>query len=492
MRKEIAVISAHWAFDENNGHNKSLELFGELSGKYDIRYIVPRWLDIYSDAPQRLGEHITVRSAATEEFSPQGKDEFLFDYLERISRSSQLREQLRAAAEGCELIVSNSLYYLPMLREVFPDKRIVYRCLDIEHDRFVWHAKHIDSAVEKHLGRAYEFEKAACDAADCIIPLTERDADRICGFYDIPREKIEGVIPICYSDARVARSFLPRQRPDDGRLRAVYIGHVPMDDEQGFLCAAGGLPEIEFHVVGRAGLLLKSPPENVIIHGVVSDADMQEIMQRCDFAINLTDMTYGMNVKVMDYFSMGVPVISNDLGMRGYHAEPYLHYFPCTPETFADDLRRFSEYNREKRYEMAVAAFRLLCERFDYSLYTEVFGRILPPDREQVYIFGAGVYGRQAVAHLRGEYDIIGFIDNNPDKQGSEIAGMRVFSPMEAFADINASHRGVIAAINNQGWLGEALKQLCAAVPPERISVYKNKTDDYIFNNLDISKINQL
>jgi hypothetical protein len=51
--------------------------------------------------------------------------------------------------------------------------------------------------------------------------------------------------------------------------------------------------------------------------------------------------------------------------------------------------------------------------------------------KQRVLIFGAGQAGLHALMKLKNQYEIIGFVDNDPKKHGSIIAELTVFSPTE-------------------------------------------------------------
>lgn len=48
---------------------------------------------------------------------------------------------------------------------------------------------------------------------------------------------------------------------------------------------------------------------------------------------------------------------------------------------------------------------------------------------KNVYIFGAGLAGSSALEHLDDSINVLGFIDNDPQKVGSELSGHKVYSP---------------------------------------------------------------
>ena len=48
---------------------------------------------------------------------------------------------------------------------------------------------------------------------------------------------------------------------------------------------------------------------------------------------------------------------------------------------------------------------------------------------KSIAIFGCGVAGKRAWSQLRHAYKVVNFLDNDPRKQGTRVAGIRVVDP---------------------------------------------------------------
>lgn len=49
--------------------------------------------------------------------------------------------------------------------------------------------------------------------------------------------------------------------------------------------------------------------------------------------------------------------------------------------------------------------------------------------RIKVLLFGTGRGGRNGFRHVRNQYKVVGFCDNNPEKQGTLFCGLPVYAP---------------------------------------------------------------
>jgi sugar O-acyltransferase (sialic acid O-acetyltransferase NeuD family) len=82
----------------------------------------------------------------------------------------------------------------------------------------------------------------------------------------------------------------------------------------------------------------------------------------------------------------------------------------------------------------------------------------------KVIIVGAGQNGGQVynILKLDKEVTIVGFLDDDPDKQGTEKYGLPVFGAVSTVESVAAKHgvRGAIVAVGNNGIRGRMTKQL--------------------------------
>ena len=79
---------------------------------------------------------------------------------------------------------------------------------------------------------------------------------------------------------------------------------------------------------------------NVRRHGVVDDAAKNRLLGLADLALNPMAAGSGSNVKVLEYFAHGLPVLSTSFGMRGIQAEAGRDYLEASLEQFAQGLRQ--------------------------------------------------------------------------------------------------------------------------------------------------------
>lgn len=477
MRKKITVIGNHFAFDEINGYTRALGLYEALSKKYDIDILVPRELDIYPDKVEPLGQNMTLRSIAAD---PSHLEAGNGERFHELSKNPALRRRLKEAMSSADLIMCEGLFYVSLAKDLFPEKTVIFRSLHVEYDQIFWRNQHTDDQhtddpnLQSYMDGTFNLEKKACEDADWIVALTEYDGSRLCELYGVQKEKVH-VIPLCFSEAVLSRNYIPKRR---GHRKALYMSACPIDSPEYLVSITKSLPEIEFHIVGKGGYDLQGYGPNVIVHGVVSEDELQRIEADCDFAWNLTHMAAGMNSKVMDYFSSGIPAICNESGARGYQAKPGEHYFPAEFDTFEKDLQAFLALSDEERYQIALNAFYHVCNTLNYANYTPFIDSLVAGDKGEdcvssYYIFGAGLYGRAAFYELEKQGKLcIGFVDNNSKRWGELYCGVKIISPEEAFRTLRANgDMRLMIGVSTQ-YLGAIVRQAASEIGTKQMSVY--------------------
>ena len=124
--------------------------------------------------------------------------------------------------------------------------------------------------------------------------------------------------------------------------RVVFMGsgHPPNAIAAEFIAQtlAPASPGISFDIIGSC-LPAGHYPANVKRHGIVDDAMKAQILRRANLALNPMAAGSGSNVKVLEYFAFGLPVLSTDFGMRGIQAEAGQDYLVAPLDEFAQALQ---------------------------------------------------------------------------------------------------------------------------------------------------------
>lgn len=123
--------------------------------------------------------------------------------------------------------------------------------------------------------------------------------------------------------------------------RVVFMGsaHNPNVDAVRVIVdkIAPKLPDVEFHLIGSCHAAGRV--KNVIAHGLVSQEEKTRLLRSAAVAINPMLSGGGSSLKIADIASNGVPLLSTEIGARGFGLEPGVHYVAFEPANAVAALR---------------------------------------------------------------------------------------------------------------------------------------------------------
>ncbi|WP_049868414.1 glycosyltransferase family 4 protein [Paenibacillus sp. D9] len=167
----------------------------------------------------------------------------------------------------------------------------------------------------------------------------------------------------------------------------VFVGssHPPNIESAKFIVERLA-PQISayFILIGSVCDALSSDlPDNVIFLGRISDIQKDFVMQMADVALNPMMGGSGSNLKLADYMSHSLPVITTSIGKRGYEIVDGEHAVICDLDDFKDRIVELLA-KPEMRDEIGKKAFayvrhtldwKVLAREFDALIQKELFGR---------------------------------------------------------------------------------------------------------------------
>ena len=80
-------------------------------------------------------------------------------------------------------------------------------------------------------------------------------------------------------------------------------------------------------------------PDNVLAFGTVDELEKYEIY-KSDIAINPMFSGSGTNIKMLDYFSAGIPVVTTKTGARGLTIENNKEAIICSPDSMLQSIQQ--------------------------------------------------------------------------------------------------------------------------------------------------------
>ena len=261
----------------------------------------------------------------------------------------------------------------------------------------IYDAQNVEGLLKRtmlgHTGIAHEIaseiellEGRLCQDADAILACSDQDAYLFRYFYGVAAEKLR-VVPNGVDTSQV--------RPADGASRAaararlglaldctaaVFIGsdYGPNAEAARFICRdlAPRHADLQFVIVGGCGDRVSMPvlPRNVRLLGRVDEKTRMASYAAADIALNPVTLGGGTSIKMLDYLSSGLPVVSTVVGARGFEPDESRGLLVVPLGSFSQALAALAA-EAPRRERMAQAARKYADERFDWRRIGECVGR---------------------------------------------------------------------------------------------------------------------
>ena len=347
-RQRLLAFSFFPAFTPpmSGGETRLFEIYGRLSEFFDVTLLSSGYLH----APVQTVVH---RPAFTEIRIEKGNDfadawsklaaeepggEFSGIALAMAGgRIQELHRQYLSHYQDCDIIVHDSPFTVPYdLFFGFDDKPRVYNSYNAEHVL----AQHLYKGPKAGEIAAVvaSLERRLIEGAALVTVCSEEDGEtlKVLASGEPP--------PFIKVPNGVATLATHVHRADATKSeRGVFIGsgHRPNVEAARFIVSriAPALPGVVFDIVGGCLDEDEPLPPNVVRHGVVSTSERERILATADFAINPMAEGSGSSLKVPDFLSYGLPLLSTAFGARGFDLTAGQHYVACGLETFVEDVR---------------------------------------------------------------------------------------------------------------------------------------------------------
>ena len=254
-----------------------------------------------------------------------------------LSKGKYLRKKylkaLKSTIPEFDIIIFEGPWQYPLVRDQLHGKLIVYD------------AHNMESALRKgNYWEKYtlEIEKQLSDRADLIITVSEDDRIKISDIYNISMDKIVS-IPEGFE--------LPKETWKGISNEIVFIGSAygpNIDAGKEVIEMAKSLPNYTFKIIGTVcNSLPRKVPGNVKLLGMIDDIRKETELCSSFLALNPVKVGSGRNLKMNDYIAHGIPVITTEIGSRGFSQEIVDNFFIADIGDFINKIREISSLDAE-------------------------------------------------------------------------------------------------------------------------------------------------
>lgn len=226
-----------------------------------------------------------------------------------ISNSKFLRgkykKRIRSILNDFDVLVFEGPWIFPLLEDIIEsDKIVVYDSHNVEGRL---------RSGNRYEKESREIERRLVERADLIFAMSIEDAKGFQTDYSADPEKVQ-LLPLL-SDLK------PYQWSGQDTYNVTFVGSLYDPNVRAVQQIgkwAKDLTEFKFHIIGSvSNVRPRVDAGNMIYHGVVDEETKRKLFNESLIAINPVGYGGGRNLKILDYFSQGIPVITTPIGFRG-------------------------------------------------------------------------------------------------------------------------------------------------------------------------------
>ena len=304
--------------------------------------------------------------------------------IDLIEKSKEYVEAVKQFVNSSDIIVFSHPYLFGLSKLLEKDKEIVYESHNVE---FLLKKDYVKDCelVEK----IKQIEKEACMKSDHIFTTSEEDKRNLEELYDVEEEKItvasngvdiEKILLISEDEKLEAKSlaglskrhtilFIGSWHPPNLEALEFIIDNIAFKFKDCLILVIGSIKDyyLQKH---------KSLPNNILAFGTVDEEEKYEIYKLSDIAINPMFSGSGTNLKMLDYMSAGIPVITTPIGARGLDVESYKHAIISSSDEFPRKMVELFE-DKALRDRLVKNGRALTEEKFSWQIIASNVTKIL-------------------------------------------------------------------------------------------------------------------
>jgi len=377
----------------SGGHRRVLELYGALTAFVDVRVISLATSSYSAELKSGLWEYRVAMSKAHQDSLKELEQRaglWLVDATlpELAHLTPEFGRAIRQSAQASDVVVACHPYVYSVIKDC-ADVRLWYDALDVEYDIKSWMYENVPDG-QCLLEKTREIENAACLASERILAVSAADAARFEQLYGVSGDRIVSV-PNGVNTQSFPFTGLTQRRQNKKSLGldpatpiAVFVGaNWPANVEAAdcVVRAAEQLPNVTFLIVGSCSDRLDHErfPENVAVLAHVDDQLLKLILSLADLALNPMSHGTGTNVKIMEYFASGVPVVASPAGARSLNVQSGKHCIVAEIGSFAEAISKLSAESDKFIEDMVCNARAHVAEYFEWTAIAGALHKELRP-----------------------------------------------------------------------------------------------------------------
>ena len=251
--------------------------------------------------------------------------------ITEAEKTEQYCKELNKSVKDCDMVIISHPYLYYVAKKYMKGKKFIYEAHNVEYLMKKAVLPSNDKYANKLVSLVYELEKECCEKSEIIMTCSKEDKLKLHDLYDVPIEKVI-VVPngVDVSATKYVSINARLHNKHNENLADQKIGlfmgswHGPNLEACEYIFEiAEKCPDVVFLLMGSQCMYFEQHkndyaiPENVGFLGLVSEEEKLKVFNTVDFALNPMMSGSGTNLKMFDYMSAGIPVITTSFGTRG-------------------------------------------------------------------------------------------------------------------------------------------------------------------------------
>jgi len=262
---------------------------------------------------------------------------------------------------------------------------------------FIYDAHNCEYLLMERILKKHIFKKAvllqvkkiegdACKKSDLILVCSEKEKTDFVDLYKVDANKIF-VVPNgtninrkideeCKISYRKKLSILSEEKV------IVFVGayYKPNIDAARFIIErlAAELKEFKFLIIGSVSNAFNEAeiPKNIKLLGRIFDEQLNEALGASDIAINPMFDGSGINIKMLDYMSYGLPIVTTPVGARGIETNGRRPMIVASTDKFAESVKML-ESDTALYKHLSEDGMTLVAELYDWKKISNKLEKII-------------------------------------------------------------------------------------------------------------------
>jgi len=387
-KKKILVLSTYSCYPpRGGGQHRIYNIYSLLAKEFDVTICSiietnKQYQNLVLDnglrqicIPQSI-DHARCQWEAEKKIGVNLYDVAMIDF---VDHSKEYVEKVKELAVDSNIIVFSHPYLWPLNKFIGSNKTIIYEAHNLE---YLLKKDYIKDS--KYITEIYNTEKEASLMSDIVLCTSKEDKENLIEIYGSKPEKI--LITPNGVDTLMIHYIKKEEREKQKELTelsdattVLFVGswHPPNLEALKFitdeLCRRH--VEYKFLVVGSVKDYYLNEygklPKNVLAFGTVDEDEKYEIYKLADIAINPMFSGSGTNLKMLDYMSAGIPVVSTPIGARGLDIENEVHALICPAEEFKEKIPKLLE-SEELQQKLRINARNLVENKYSWEIIAQL------------------------------------------------------------------------------------------------------------------------